>query len=252
MRLFEISDDKQIALNKEWIFLIPEFKALFTRDKGSEGDYRGQYKKQATRELTFVYFMCDFNSPIRDWKPEEKKKEALYYADLDAVDTLVYEAMAKYEQLMLGVSRSLRTLKSVYKGMDEMDRYFETVKFDHKDKQGKLLNTPQDFIKNTSLLNKMYDEVRSFEKRIEADMAEAGNSIRGNATLGDREAQKASWSESDIQEGSQHTQEGVKATGTSTWDAMLKTIQEEAVLEKEAERKEVLALTEQTEEEDPA
>ncbi len=219
-------------LNKEWIFLIPEFAALIRRDKGSPGDSRGQYKKQAQREFTYIYFMCDFNSPIRDWKPEEKEKEALYYADLESVDTLVHEAKAKYEQLMLGVSRSLRTLKSVYKGLDEMDNYFEGVNFKTTDKQGKLLHSPQEFIKNTSMMNKMYDEVRNFEKRVEADMIEAGNTIRGNATLGDKEGQKAKWSESDIASGSIHTQDSAISAGTGHFNDILKALQEEAKREK--------------------
>lgn len=236
MKLFEIDEDtKTVQLNKEWIFLIPEFSVIIKRDKGSPGDSRGQYKLRATKEFSFIYFMMDFNSPIREWKETEKRKEALYYAGLEEsdIDDKIREAMSRYDRLQIEASRSLRTLKSVYKGMDEMDKYFENVNFDKTDKMGKLLNTPQDFIKNTALLNKMYDEVKAFEKRVETELKENAG-IQGKGTLGDNEGQKKTWSEAEIAAGSEHTKGTLSSTGT--FDAMLRNIQATAMREKAEEQ----------------
>jgi hypothetical protein len=242
MKLFEVDENREVQLNKAWIQMIPEFQELFKRDKGSKGDYRGERKLRTTRELTYIYFIEDFSSPLRDWEPDEKKRESLYYANLTEkdIDDKVLAAQAKYAEMMLKSSRSLRTLKSVYKGMEAMDKYFEDLDFTKTDKQGKLLNDPSAFGTNITKLNKVYDELRNFEKRVEDDLKQSVSGIRGpNSTLGDNEGKKKTWSESDISQGSAHTagtgtETPAKAGGTSFND-ILKTIQAQAKKEKAIE-----------------
>jgi len=243
MRFFEVDDEKQVSLNKAWIHMIPEFKALLTRDKGSKGDYRGDKKLKATAEFTYIYFFTDFSSPIRDWEDAERRKEALYYAGLteDQIDNEVLVANEKYFQLQLAASRPLRTLKALYKGMDAMDTYFEAIDFSKVDKQGKMLNSPTDFVNNAAKLNKMYDEVRNFEKRVEEDMREASGGIRGpHSTLGDNEGSKQAWSEDEIHKGSQHVAEGVPTSSTSF--ASLIDITRETARKEKAREKLLVAL----------
>ena len=243
MRLFELDENKQVLLNKVWIAMIPEFKALLTRDKGSKGDYRGDKKLKATKEFTYIYFYADFSSPIRDWEDEERKTEALYYAQLEEqdIDSVVLEAQEKYFSMQMEMSRPLRTLKSLYKGLHAMDRYFESINFAEKDKQGKLLNSPTDFVTNASKLNKMYDEIRNFEKRVEDDLKQTAG-IRGpNSTLGDREGMRIKWSEEEIMSGSKHTAAEV-LTSKSSFGSMIeftKRMAEKEMLEEELEKKEL-------------
>lgn len=243
MRLFELDENKQVLLNKVWIAMIPEFKALLTRDKGSKGDYRGEKKLKATREFTYIYFYADFSSPIRDWEDDERKTEALYYAQLEEadIDNAVLEAQEKYFNMQLEMSRPLRTLKSLYKGLYAMDAYFEKINFAEKDKQGKLLNSPTDFVNNAGKLNKMYDEIRNFEKRVEEDLKQTAG-IRGpNSTLGDREGMRIKWSEEEIMKGSQHTAAETINSKTS-FSAMLehtKRLANKEALEAELEKKEL-------------
>lgn len=219
MRLFEIDENKEVVLNKTWIMMIPEFAELIRRDKGSKGDYRGDKKVRARAEFTFIYFFSDFSSPIRDWEDEERKKEALYYASLEEkdLDAKLWEAQVKYHQLQLSASRPLRTLKALYKGMDAMDEYFEDIDFKLKDKMGKLLNDPSAFVTNAGKLNKMYDEIRNFERRVEDDLKQVVSGIRGpNSTLGDQEGQlKKGWSEQDIIDGSNHSNNSTIKSTTS-------------------------------------
>ena len=235
MRLLELNDNKEVELNKVFIATVPEFKALLTRDKSR--NERGYTKARAIKEFTFIYFYCDFNSSIRDWEDSERQKEALYYAGLkeEDLDDAVWTANKKYFDLQLAASRPLRTLKSLYKGLDAMDEYFENIDFKLKDKQGKLLNDPLDFTTNVAKLNKMYDEIRNFEKRVEADLMEKAG-IRGpNSTLGDNEGQgKKSWSEADIQDGSIHVQETIPSTTSFT--ALLDITRTQARIEGDAAR----------------
>src|ERR1700761_1331315 len=208
MKLFEIDENFNVKPNKPWINLIPEFKTLFTRDKSNYGTGankadEGRHVK-ARREITFIYFAVDFSSPIRDWEPEEREKEALRYANLKAedIDAKVIAAAKVYEELQIKASRSLRSYRSMMKGLDALDKHFETVDFTKTDNKGEQVHDPTKFAKNITTMNEVYDEMKKFEKRVEDDLHNNTSGIRGNAELGDREAGKSNlnsaWSESDI------------------------------------------------------
>jgi len=197
MRLFTVKEDYQVDLNKEWLYLIPEFAELIRRDKGSKGDYRGDKKLKARREFTFIYFDLDFTSPIREYSEWERREEAMKYADLKEsdLDDAVMTAHAKYLELLNNSARSLKTLKAVEKSLDALDEYFENVDFTKVDKKGELVNTPNQYLMNVERLDKAYTSIENFKKRVE-DQLKGDASIRGTATLGGKEGKRANWEES--------------------------------------------------------
>lgn len=222
MKLFEIDDtDNTVLLNKEWIMMIPEFNNLLKRDKGSDGDYRGDKKLQARREFTYIYFYADFGSPLRDWAAEEKHKEALKYAGIDKVDKEVMRARDHYEFLILSAARSLRTYNALMKTLDSLDSYLENIDFAAVDKKGELLNDPIKVASTIEKMDKAYTSVRNFEKRVEEDLKGENTGIRGTAELGDREATKKSteWSEQAVADRSDTSK------NAGTMQAMLTTLQ---------------------------
>lgn len=191
MALFTINEQFEVELNKEWIMLIPEFAELLRRDKGSEGDYRGQKKLRARRELSYIYFMVDFHSPLRDFEEEKKQVEALKYCRLNEkdIDNKVKEAMALYEYMQYESAPSLRTLNALKLGMANLDKYFKEVDFDKTDKQGKLKYTPEGYIANITKLPKMRAAIKEFETMVQAELRE-NTGIRGKATLGAMEGRR--------------------------------------------------------------
>ena len=66
IRLFQISENMELQLNKEWILMIKEFAEILKRDRGSPGDTQGRRKLKAMKQLTYVYLMEDFLSPFRE------------------------------------------------------------------------------------------------------------------------------------------------------------------------------------------
>ena len=197
MRLFTINDTNQVELNKPWVMLVPEFANLLRRDKGSDGDYRGDKKLKAIKELTFIYFDLDFTSPIREWEEFERRQEAMRYADLTEadIDDKVMEAHAQYDAMLLGSSRSLKTLKAVEVSLDQLDRYFEEIDFQATDKKGELLHSASQYLTNLEKLGKAYSAVEAFKKRV-AEELKGDASIRGQNTLGRKEsAKREGWSE---------------------------------------------------------
>lgn len=212
MKLFELEENFQVALNKEWLMLTPEFATLIKRDKGSAGDYRGDKKLKAIKELTFIYFDLDFASPIREWKEGERHNEALHMAGLEEkdLDDKVMEAHRKYDQLMQKASRSLRTLRAVEQSLDQLDQYYETLDFNERDKKGEMVHNPATYLMNLKRLDEGYDAVEKFRKRVAREL-KGGESIRGNARLGQKEGRREQWKESSpeqIEEGAAEAESG--------------------------------------------
>ena len=197
MRLFTIGSDFQVEINKEWIMLIPEFEALWKRDKGSKKDYRGDKKLKFRKELTFIYFDLDFASPLRTWEDYERREEAMKYAGLEEsdIDAAVMAAHARYDILLQKSSRALRSLRSAYRGLDSLDAYFESINLAEKDKKGELVHNPKQYMESIKNLQQMYDSLEKFEKRVEEQLAETPG-IRGSATLGGKEGtRQKDWGE---------------------------------------------------------
>lgn len=203
MKLFTIDENYMVELNKPWILLIPEFAVLLKRDKGTkqtkwgqEGDYRGDKKLKARREFSFIYFDLDFSSPIREWEDIERRAEAMRYASLTEADLdgPVMDAHTHYNRMLLKGSRRLRTLRALEKGMDSLDKHFESIDFTLTDKKGELLHDPQKFIRNMELIDKGYISLKSLENRVMEEL-KGEEGIRGKATLGMNEGKKRAWSE---------------------------------------------------------
>jgi hypothetical protein len=198
MKLLIIDPDSQeIELNKEWLYLVPEFEVLLRRDKGSPRDYRGDKKLKARKEITYIYFMEDFASSIRDWKADEKKAEALRCASLEEkdIDKEIVAAQLFFREYQRKCARALRTLDSLYMGMDALDKYFSEVDFEKKDSLKRSVYTAKDYIDNVKNLPKMNAAIKEYEKMVEQELKEQ-TGIRGKNSLGITEGQrKQGWTE---------------------------------------------------------
>lgn len=202
MKLFEIDEHFQVQLDKEWISMIPEFNELLKRDKGSEGDYRGSKKLRARREFSYIYFMVDFHSPIRDFQEDtlarKKHEEALRYCGLTDkdIDDKVKEAMKHYMMMQYENAPSLRTLDALKKGMSKMDKYFEDVDFDKLDSLKRQVYTVESYQNSIVKLPKMRTAIKEFERMVEEELRE-NTGIRGKATQGGQEGKRRdkTWNE---------------------------------------------------------
>jgi hypothetical protein len=227
MRLFDTDPEtREVLLNKVWIMLIPDLAALVRRDKGGKekGDYRGDKKLRAIKEFTFIYHMVDFGSPLRDWNPDERWKEALRYASLEDkdIDEAVLKAKDCYNKLMLKAARSLRTYRALLKTLDSLDGYYENIDFTQVDKKGELLHDPISIANGVDKMDKVHTSVSNFAKRVEEELKADNSGIRGTAEMGDMEAEgKREWSEQDIMSGS----EANRTNSTGTFQNMMLDLQ---------------------------
>lgn len=189
MELFRITENYEVELNKEWIMLVPAFANVIKSDKGSKGDVEGRKKLKARKQLAYVYFMVDFKSPIFTYEGQEKHKAAISYAGIteeESKEPLITNAITVYEDMQYKAARSIRTYKHALEGLDELDKYLKKPDFEKVDKMGKPVNTPKDFVGNLTQLNKAYDELNKFEKRVFEELKQSA-SARGKTDLGDKE-----------------------------------------------------------------
>lgn len=191
MNLFELDEaTTEVKVNSPWIKLIPEFKDLFYTYGSTAKEIRFDNKNVLGRKrLTYIYFMLDFSSPIADWDEEKRHKEALTYAELTEADMneQIRVALKKYEQLQYELCRPLKTYRAALKALEAMDTYFESIDFSSKDKQGKLLYTPNQYITNIASINKAYQELKKLKDQINEELKTTPTKVRGSADLGDRE-----------------------------------------------------------------
>lgn len=196
MKLFTLSEQFTIELNKEWILMVPEFSVLVRRDKGSEGDYRGDKKLKAIKELTFIYFDLDFSSPLRDWDEFERREEAMKYAGLMEadMDDKVMAAHAKYHELLHRSSPSLAMLEDMKFSLKQLRNYFKSVDLTKENSRGELVYTMPQYLAAIKGVQPAFDFIEMFEKRVGEEL-KGEDSIRGTAALGRKEGAKREWAE---------------------------------------------------------
>lgn len=121
MKFFKMVDG-ELTLNKDEIALYPNIKKLLNRDRGGKvtGDADGRFKLYAFRELTYVYFKCDFEAyPAQHGLSEQ---EAHVYAAKKAhlgteykPDELVLAICKEYEKEHLSpTKKTISTLLRVF------------------------------------------------------------------------------------------------------------------------------------------
>jgi hypothetical protein len=205
MELFRVTETYELELNKEWILMIPEFANILKGDKGSTGDSEGRKKLKAKKILAYIYFMIDFKSPIESWEYSKRHSEALRYTDLKEVDVAtekVQTAIKAYEHLQQESARSLKSLAAARKALDAIDKYFDNLDFNARDRMGKLVHSPKEVGASIEQLNKIYDSLEKFEKRVREQLKES-TTIQGTKSLGDKEHKKdltAQWAETGAEE----------------------------------------------------
>lgn len=187
IKLFEIGENNMVQLNKEWISLIPEFRKLLARDKGGPGDGSGKYKKQATREFTYIFMMYDFRSPYENFKHEEREAEALRCSELTKgrveSDGDLWAAIRVYQKLLDNSSKILQSYRKMKGTVDHVSDYLETVDLNERTDTGSKVHSikeVQDAIKNQPTTIKALAEM---EEAVKQEL-EDGSGLRGDATKG--------------------------------------------------------------------
>ena len=190
--LFELGENNMVSLNKDWISTIPQFRKILGRDKGGPGDGSGRYKKQATREFTYMYHLLDFHSPLENYPAEARKRMALEFSNLVGKesdienDVDLQEAMQLYKELLANSSTSLQTLRAIRQARQSMDEYLQKVNFNERDDKGQLIHSVKQVQDNIIGMPKAQAALDEMENKVKQEMLD-NFEMRGGAEKGTEE-----------------------------------------------------------------
>lgn len=176
MRLFELTNN-QPTITVECL-LIPEFKALWDRDKTKD-------KSKAYNELRFIYFSTDFKSlylaideedrfeklvddfiSIKNWKP----------------DKLILDAINKYKEFQN--TPTMRFLEDNQAAMESMGKYFRNIDWKEVNDKG----TPIYSISQVSTAVKnagaIIDNIEKLKDKVAKEQSLTNTVNRGGGTGG--------------------------------------------------------------------
>ena len=152
--LLEISNN--LAVPSPYTLVIKEFKKLYTRDKSKN-------KEAAVKELAYIYFRCNHNSPYIIYDKEEKEskiKESVFGSQNKwKPDAAVEAACDRYLKLM--DTHAVLLLKAARKSVKKLEKYFEDIDLTILDDNGKPIYSAKDLVAN---LTKVGDVVMGLSK----------------------------------------------------------------------------------------
>tara|TARA_R110002167_G_scaffold199470_4_gene402721 strand:- start:106 stop:645 length:540 start_codon:yes stop_codon:yes gene_type:complete len=175
MALFDLKNGN-IVLNPESLVL-PGFREIWKSDK-TKG------KDKATREISYVYFMCDYNSPYAVY-PNTKRKDVIIR------DYMKDEKWEETEDIKLAIKRyiafqethTMRLMRAAKGASDKLAGYFENIDFLKVDDNGKPIHTAKDVAYNLEKVGNIVDSLDKLETRIKKEV-KTESRVRGGGEIG--------------------------------------------------------------------
>lgn len=170
MKIF-VYDNYKLTLNTPEILLVPEFKKIWDLDKSED-------KSKAFEVFTYAYLMEDFRSPFRNYTDEERHQEAknasgLRQRKIEAKTT--ERLLSRYRELM-EQNKILSMISSMYKSLDKLKVYFETINFEEKvesgARKGTHLYSPTELIKVIKEAKFLMETIKHLEEQAREELAE--------------------------------------------------------------------------------
>jgi len=165
-KLFDIQNGK-VVLNPTTLW-IPEFKALWDRDKKKNKD-------RAVAEISYIVFLYSYQSPYQAYSETEREKKIRedFLKDFPEwkPDDAVKDAIVKYNDLQDSVS--LRLLRSTKLALETIEEYFKTA-------------NPDDIttiVRNAKELGNLVQSLDKLEKQVQKEQLDSG-SVRGSSEVG--------------------------------------------------------------------
>lgn len=167
MSIFNLKNHQVIVEPDKLI--IPEFRYLWERDKSKN-------KEQATKELSYVYFATDYQSPYNVY-PEDVRINKItedFIKDPSWIpDEHIMAAVSKYRRFQ--ETPSIRLLRGAQMGANKLEEYFRE-------------SDPSDpkFTSNLEKIGKIVESLDKLEEKVKKDTTKS-DKIRGGGTIGGRE-----------------------------------------------------------------
>ena len=186
MRLFK-EDNFNIIINPE-AKLIPEFKKIITSDKDRK-------KRNAHRQLSYIYFMCDYRSPYSIYPEEERKQRLLkdlHFNEDSPITDYVRAGMDKYNELQR--TPTITNLKAIKEGLltsakvinalrEQIENSLDVVDGDDDRDVGSIMKDVTKLLQVSEQIPKAIDTINALEEKVKKEQANESK-IRGGGTKG--------------------------------------------------------------------
>jgi hypothetical protein len=178
IKLLKLTSDYTVEPNKEGLFLIPEFKGLFTLNYNkAPGDVDGRKRIRAQKEIIYIYFMYDIESEYLNFSEGQRHLESLKAAGLDEDYKISKEMEAAIEKFRAASeSREIKMLKSAYKRIDKLIKFWEDQVITNP-------NHSTAIQKEIQGLAQLMDSLRKVEDQVKKNIKSASK-IRGDQEPG--------------------------------------------------------------------
>jgi len=173
MELLKLNKKSEVVPNAAAL-TIKEFKNIWERDTTED-------KRNALKELAFVFFTADFNSIYQAYPVEERDaaiKTDIFENPEYIVDPVLTQAIKKYEELQ--VTPSMRLVSSARRALEEMINFLKTVNIKEKDKMGKPIYKPRDIMMAMSKTATVVDSLDKLEEKVKKELKDSGTIRGGN------------------------------------------------------------------------
>jgi len=173
---------KILDLKEDKIIVHPEALAisfigdLWFRDTSKD-------KSKAMKDISYVYYISDFNSPYSQYPDAERSgyiKEYVVGKSYKA-DAKVLLAIDKYKEL--NTTPGMRMLEAAYIALSKTEKYLKGVDYTIMDDNGKFLYDPDKIVKIISNMPKLQEALNQ-AKEICLKETSTTTKIRGGGTLG--------------------------------------------------------------------
>jgi len=191
MKLIKRNEDNELEIADEVLF-ISEFRTLVRRDRGSEGDTQGRKKLAAIKELAFIYFYIDFNSPYSAYRTNKillddirfiKVRNAVGLPEDWVPDEIVDKACDRYKEMQYTLE--LAFLEAAQDSAHGIIDYFKTIDYDLV-YRGKPVYSPKETLIVLKQSGDTLDGLEVLKNRVKRSL-ESSVKVHGGGKIGRRE-----------------------------------------------------------------
>jgi hypothetical protein len=192
MKLIKRNENNELEVADE-VLMIKEFRAIVRRDRGTPGDTQGRKKLGAIKELAFIYFYVDFNSPYSAYRTDkdnllldvrfQKVRDAVGLPSSWFPDELIDAACDRYRELQHTLE--LDFLEAAQEAAHKIIDYFGEIDYS-RTVQGKPIYNPKDTIMILKQAGATLDGIEDLRERVKRSL-ESSVKVHGGGKVGRRE-----------------------------------------------------------------
>jgi hypothetical protein len=165
------------AVPSELAYSLHSIRKLIDKDKDPQ-------KKNALLQLSYIYWMYDIDSPIREAYSNEEERRKAVLAEVWGNENMnvtkdLEEAAEQFKRFYFEHNIYLRVVESAEKAINEIVKYFDSVDMTQKNGKGDLVYAPKEVIASMQSLSKGMDSMKDLKERAIKEMEADSNRIRG-------------------------------------------------------------------------